>query len=146
MKLSGEQLVPASREAVYDAMLDPETLKGALPGCEKLEEIGPNEYLATMTIGVAMIKGKYDGKVKITDDVRPEGFTMHIEGKGPQGQLSGVGTVKFEALGENETKVVYDGDANVRGMLARIGSRVIQPAANMIVGKFFTELSGKVSS
>ena len=146
MKLSGEQVVPASREAVYDAMLDPETLKGALPGCEKLEEIGPNEYLATMTIGVAMIKGKYDGKVKITDDTRPEGFTMHIEGKGPQGQLSGVGTVKFESLGENETKVVYDGDANVRGMLARIGSRVIQPAANMIVGKFFAELSGKVGS
>lgn len=146
MKLSGEQVVPASREAVYDAMLDPEILKDALPGCEKLEEIGPNEYLATMTIGVAMIKGKYDGKVKITDDIRPESFTMHIEGKGPQGQLSGVGNVKFEALSENETKVVYEGDANVRGMLARIGSRVIQPAANMIVGKFFAELSGKVSS
>lgn len=146
MKLSGEQTVPASREAVYDAMLDPETLKGALPGCEKLEEIGPNEYLATMIIGVAMIKGKYDGKVKITDDTRPEGFTMHIEGKGPQGQLSGVGTVKFEAISDNETKVIYDGDANVRGMLARIGSRVIQPAANMIVGKFFSELSGKIKA
>ena len=146
MKLSGEQTVPASREAVYDAMLDPETLKSALPGCEKLEEVGPNEYLATMTIGVAMIKGKYDGKVKITDDNRPEGFTMHIEGKGPQGQMSGVGTVKFEAISENETKVVYDGDANVRGMLARIGSRVIQPAANMIVGKFFGELTSKMQA
>ncbi len=145
MKLSGEQIVPASREAVYDAMLDPETLKGALPGCESLEEVGPNEYLATMTIGVAMIKGKYDGKVKITDDTRPEAFTMHIEGKGPQGQISGVGTVRFEAVSENETKVIYDGDANVRGMLARIGSRVIQPAANMIVGKFFTELAGKLA-
>ena len=145
MKLSGEQIVPASREAVYDAMLDPETLKGALPGCEKLEEVGPNEYLATMTIGVAMIKGKYDGKVKITDDTRPEGFTMHIEGKGPQGQLSGVGNVRFEEVSETETKVIYDGDASVRGMLARIGSRVIQPAANMIVGKFFTELTTKIS-
>ncbi len=146
MKLSGEQTVPASREAVYDAMLDPETLKDALPGCEKLEEVGPNEYLATMTIGVAMIKGKYDGKVKITDENRPESFTMHIEGKGPQGQLSGVGTVNFEELGETETKVIYDGDAKVRGMLARIGSRVIQPAANMIVGKFFTELTNKMQA
>lgn len=146
MKLSGDKVVPASREAVYDAMLDPATLKDALPGCEKLEEIGPDEYQAVMTIGVAMIKGKYDGKVKITDQTRPEGFTMHIEGKGPQGQLSGVGTVKFEALGENETRVIYDGDASVRGMLARIGSRVIQPAANMIVGKFFTELTQKMEA
>ncbi|MCA9834088.1 MAG: carbon monoxide dehydrogenase subunit G [Thermomicrobiales bacterium] len=144
MKLSGDQIIPASQEAVYDAMLDPETLKGALPGCEALEEIGPNEYKAAMTIGVAMIKGKYDGHVKITDAVRPESFTMHIEGKGPQGQISGVGTVRFEAVSENETKVIYDGDATVRGMLARIGARVVQPAANMIVGKFFTELAGKL--
>lgn len=145
MKLSGEQTVPASREAVYDAMLNPDVLKGALPGCEKLEEVGPNEYLATMTIGVAMIKGKYDGKVKITDENRPESFTMHIEGKGPQGQLSGVGSLRFEEISENETKVIYDGDAQVRGMLARIGSRVIAPAANMIVGKFFTELTNSMS-
>jgi len=144
MKLSGDHVVPASRETVYDAMLDPETLKSTLPGCEKLEETGPNEYLASMVIGVAMIKGKYDGKVKITDENRPESFSMHIEAKGPQGQLSGVGNIRFEALGQNETKVIYDGDATVRGMLARIGSRVVQPAANMIVGKFFSELSGKV--
>lgn len=146
MKLSGEQIVPASRETVYDAMLDPETLKGALPGCENLEEIGPNEYLATMTIGVAMIKGKYDGKVKITDDTRPEGFTMHIEGKGPQGQVNGVGTIRFEEISENETKVIYDGDASVRGMLARIGSRVIQPVANKIVGGFFSDLTNKLQA
>ncbi len=144
MKLSGEQVIPANREAVYDAMLDPETLKGALPGCESLEEIGPNEYRTAMTIGVAMIKGKYEGTVKITDDVRPEGFTMHIEAKGPQGQVSGVGTLKFEVVSDTETRVIYDGDANVRGMLARIGSRVIQPAANMITGKFFQELATKL--
>lgn len=127
-------------------MLDPEILKSALPGCEELEEIGPNEYRAVMTIGVAMIKGKYDGLVKITDEVRPEGFTMHIEGKGPQGQLTGVGTLKFEEVSDSETSVIYEGDANVKGMLARIGSRVIQPAANMIVGKFFSELPAKMKA
>lgn len=145
MKLSGEQVIPAGREAVYDAMLDPETLKSALPGCELLEEIGPNEYRTEMTIGVAMIKGKYEGTVKITEAVRPDGFTMNIEAKGPQGQVTGVGTLRFEAVSDTETKVIYDGDANVRGMLARIGSRVIQPAANMITGKFFTELAGKLA-
>lgn len=127
-------------------MLDPEILKSALPGCEELEEIGPNEYRAVMTIGVAMIKGKYDGLVKITDDVRPESFTMQIEGKGPQGQLTGVGTLKFEEVSDSETTVIYEGDANVKGMLARIGSRVIQPAANMIVGKFFSELPAKMKA
>lgn len=145
MQITGEQRIAAPREQVYDAMLDPEVLKGALPGCEKLEEVGENEYIATMTIGVAMIKGKYDGKVKITDQNRPESFTMHIEGKGPQGQLGGEGQLQFEDDGDGGTIVKYAGDANVRGTLARIGSRVIQPAAKMIVGKFFESLETTVT-
>lgn len=145
MQITGEQRIAAPREQVYDAMLDPEVLKDALPGCEKLEEVGENEYIATMTIGVAMIKGKYDGKVKITDQNRPESFIMHIEGKGPQGQLSGEGQLNFEDDGEGGTLVKYAGDANVRGTLARIGSRVIQPAAKMIVGKFFESLETTVT-
>ena len=144
MEITGEHKVPASQEATYDAMLDPEVLKGALPGCERLEEVGENEYVATMTIGVAMIKGKYDGKVKITDLNRPNSFTMHIEGKGPQGQLSGVGDLTFEAIDDQNTLVKYRGDANVRGMLARIGARVVQPATKMIVGKFFDEMTSQM--
>ena len=140
MLITGEQKIAAPREDVYDAMMDPEILKGALPGCEKLEEVGPDEYIATMTIGVAMIKGKYDGKVRITDQNRPESFTMHIEGKGPQGTVGGEGKLEFADDGEGGTIVTYSGDANVRGMLARIGGRVIQPAAKMIVGKFFEAL------
>lgn len=146
MELTGEHKVPASQEATYDAMLDPEVLKSALPGCEVLEEVGENEYIATMTIGVAMIKGKYDGKVKITDLNRPDSFTMHIEGKGPQGQINGVGDLVFEKIDDNNTLVKYKGDANVRGMLARIGSRVIQPAAKMIVGKFFESMTSTIKA
>ena len=140
MLITGEQKIAAPREAVYDAMLDPEILKEALPGCEKLEEVGPDEYIATMTIGVAMIKGKYDGKVRITDQNRPESFTMHIEGKGPQGTVGGEGKLVFTDDVDGGTLVNYSGDANVRGMLARIGGRVIQPASKMIVGKFFEAL------
>ena len=46
----------------------PETLAKALPGCEKLEAIGPNEYKATMKVGVAAIKGTFDGKVKLPEN------------------------------------------------------------------------------
>ena len=140
MHLEGEYTLPAPPEQVYQYMQDPEVLKECLPGCERLEQIGEDEYAATMTIGVAMIKGKYDGRVKISDKNEPESFTMLIEGKGPQGQVSGEGLLNFKSDGNGGTVITYAGDATVRGMLARIGSRVIQPAAKMIVGKFFEAL------
>jgi len=136
MKLSGEYTFTAPPEVIFRSMQDPDTLMACLPGCEALEEIGENEYTATMTIGVAMIKGKYNGRVKISDQVEPSSFRMLIEGKGPQGQVSGEGLIEIAESAEG-TMVTWSGDPKINGTLARIGSRVIQPAAKMIVGQFF---------
>ena len=144
MELSGEHTFSAPRQRVWDFLLDPETLRGCLPGCEALTEIGPDEYEATMKIGVAAIRGTYQGKVKITDKQAPESYAMHVEGKGPAGQISGVGKLTLVDEGER-TRVEWTGDANVRGTLARVGGRVMQPAAKMIVGQFFNCLEAKAA-
>jgi hypothetical protein len=145
MHLSGEYTFNAPPERIYQMMQDPETLKSCLPGCERLDAVGEDEYTATMTIGVAMIKGKYDGRVKISDKTEPTSFRMLIEGKGPQGQVSGEGLIEIEPH-DGGTLVKWSGDPQVRGMLARIGGRVIQPAAKMIVGQFFKCLAQSAES
>jgi carbon monoxide dehydrogenase subunit G len=139
MELVGEHTFNMPREQVYKMMLDPDVLKASLPGCEKLEAIGEDEYAATMKIGIAMIKGTFTGKVKITDKVEPESYTMHIEGSGPQGQVNGVGKLQFVDDGTSTT-VKYSGEANVTGTIARVGARMIQPAARTIAGQFFKSI------
>ncbi len=147
MDLSGEHTFTAPRARVWQFLLDPETLKQCLPGCERLVEIGPDEYQATMKIGVAAIRGTYQGRVKISDKQEPNSYRMLVEGKGGAGQVSGEGTLELTEL-ENgaQTLVRYSGTANVRGTLARVGARVMQPAAKMVVGQFFNCLAGKVGS
>src|SRR5215212_2443860 len=139
MELVGEHTFSAPRETVWRFLLDPETLRLCLPGCERLDQVGEDEFAATMKIGVAMIRGTFNGSVKITDKQEPDRYTMSVEGSGPQGQVSGVGTL--ELIDQDGTTLVrYKGDANVRGTLARVGARVVQPAAKMIVGQFFDRL------
>jgi uncharacterized protein len=145
MLLSGDHTFDAPRERVWRFMLDPDVLKSCLPGCDKLEEIGEDEYLATMTIGIAMIKGRYEGRVKISDKNEPTSYRMLVEGKGPQGQVSGEGLIEISANGDG-TLVNWSGDATVRGVLARVGGRVIQPASKMIVGQFFKCLEQRAES
>ena len=142
MELVGEHRFGAPREQVWELMLDPDVLKACLPGCEKLELVGPDEYVATMKIGISFIRGTFQGKVKITDKQEPERYTMAIEGSGPQGQVSGVGTLELVDEGE-ATLVKYQGEANVRGTLARVGARVIQPAAKTIAAQFFERMESQ---
>ena len=85
MKIEGSADIPASRDKVWAAFLDPNVLAQALPGCEKLEAVGPNEYKATMKVGVAAIKGTFEGKVKLSDLEPPHRYRMAVEGSGGPG-------------------------------------------------------------
>jgi uncharacterized protein len=146
MELSGEHRFDVPREKVWQFLLDPEVLKASLPGCEKLEAVGEDEYVATMKIGISFIKGTFTGKVKITDKNEPESYRMSVEGSGPQGQVSGVGTLELVDEGGAATIVRYKGDANVRGSLARVGARMILPAAKTIVGQFVTRMEKEATA
>jgi carbon monoxide dehydrogenase subunit G len=46
MKGEGSYAMPA----VWEAFLDPERLRQAIPGCEKLEKVGEDEYKATVEV------------------------------------------------------------------------------------------------
>lgn len=144
MEISGEHRFAAPRARVWALLLDPSILQQCLPGAEELTEVGPEEYEARMKIGVAAIRGTYQGKIKIVDKNEPDSYRMVVEGKGPAGQISGEAEMVLSEDGD-ATIVHWSGKANVRGTLARVGGRVMQPAAKMIVGQFFSCLEGKAS-
>ena len=143
MELSGEHHFAAPRERVWQLLLDPSVLQQCLPGVENFVEVRPEEYEATMKIGVAAIRGTYQGRVKITEKDEPNSYRMAVEGKGPAGQISGDAVMELSD-DEGGTLVNWSGNANVRGTLARVGGRVMQPAAKMIVGQFFNCLESKI--
>jgi carbon monoxide dehydrogenase subunit G len=144
MQLTGEHTFDAPREVVWKFLMDPAVLEACLPGAEGMTEVGPDEYTATMKVGIAMIKGTFNGKVKILDKVEPSSYRMEVEGSGPQGQVSGSGTLEL-IMQDNQTTVRYNGEANIRGTIARVGARMIQPAARQIVGQFFGCLESKAT-
>src|SRR5207302_5065779 len=82
MKLEGSYDVAAPRAKVWEAFLDPKQLRKAIPGCEKLEALGPDEFKATLKIGVAAVKGTFEGKVRLADKKPPESYRLVAEGSG----------------------------------------------------------------
>ena len=145
MTLNGSYRISAPRQAVWAALMDPEVLKKCLPGCEKLDPVGPDAYRAHMKVGIAAIKGSYQGSVSIHEKVAPEKFRMVVEGKGAPGFLRGEGSFELAEEG-SETVLRYQGTAQVGGMIAAVGQRLVQGAARMVVRKFFEALSSHLAS
>jgi len=121
-------------------MQDPEVLARAIPGCESLERIGPDEYRMKMKMALASLSGAFEGKVRITEQNPPHSFRLVVEGTGRVGFVKGDGLLKLTPAAEN-TEVAYDGDAQIGGTMAAVGQRLIDGTAKMMIKKFFDKLA-----
>ena len=145
MKIEGSADIPAPREKVWAAFLDPDILAQALPGCEKLEAIGENEYKATMKVGVAAIKGTFEGKVKLSDLEPPNRYRMAVEGSGGPGFVRGEAGMQMSDV-DGGTKVSYDADVQVGGLIASVGQRMLGGVTKMMLDQFFTKMTELLTS
>jgi uncharacterized protein len=144
MKIEGTYMIAAPRETVWQHLLNPESLAKSLPGCEKLEPQPDGSFHAEMKVGIAAVKGSYHGRVEILDPVPPERFRMKVEGKGTGGFLKAEGTLTLLGTG-SETLVGYSGEAQVGGVIASVGQRLVQGAARQIVQNFFQAFAKQVA-
>ena len=143
MKIQGSHKISAEREAVYRQLLDPEALARALPGCEKLTPNPDGSYQAVMKVGVAAVKGTYQGRVEIPDRKPPERFRMRVNAQGKGSFLKGEGEVVLSGS-DGETTVSYSGETQVGGLLAAVGQRMIQAASRQIVSQFFQAFARQI--
>jgi carbon monoxide dehydrogenase subunit G len=136
MKVTGTATLNASRAKVWDALNDPAVLVRTIPGCQQLEQIGPDSYRMTISAGVASIKGTYQGEVSLTDQDQPGSFMLRASGAGAPGTVSADVKVTL-AETDGSTQLAYDADAIVGGMIGGVGQRVLSGVAKKTAGEFF---------
>jgi carbon monoxide dehydrogenase subunit G len=125
LEMSGEYVLPQSREKVYAALNDAEILKKCIPGCEELVKESDNEFAAVVKLSVGPVSARFKGKVRLEDLDPPNGYRIAGEGEGGvAGFAKGGATVKLTEVPEG-TKLTYQAEANVGGKIAQLGQRLL---------------------
>src|SRR6266550_3493921 len=140
MEIEGTVALPAAPAAVWALLTNPASLARLLPGCERLEPDGPDRYKAAVKFGIAAISGKYAGTIEFAEKNPPNSMRMKLSGKGIPGFVDGVGHIELAEKG-GQTELRYTGEAQVGGMIASVGQRMIEGAARKIVDQFFAAAS-----
>jgi carbon monoxide dehydrogenase subunit G len=163
MKVTGSAVVHAPPDRVWAAITDPDVLAGVIPGCEGLTALAPDRFRLVVTLGVASIKGSYTGEVSFTDMVAPRpsaspggltpggrapggvtsnsgGLTLRASGSGAPGTIDTRVAVTLAGLGDATTRIDYDADAIVGGMVGGVGQRVLAAVAKRTADAFFAAI------
>jgi hypothetical protein len=145
MKIAGEYLFEGPQDIVWEALMDPNVLASALPGCEKLERVGEDEYEGALEIRIGPVQGAFKGKVKLSDIRKPDSYTMRVDGQGASGFVNATGHLKLRP--ENGgTHADYEGDAQIGGRLAAVGQRLVESSARSVIKQSLDGLNEAVKA
>ena len=144
MKLKISNVVPANRDRVFAALVNPDVLRRSIPGCEAWTPLGSDTYEATLKIGLAGLKGTYTGKAAIREQRPPDALTLSFEGKGGPGFVRGSAVIALTADAD-ATRVAADADVHVGGVIAAVGSRLVEAGAKKLADDFFRRLAVELS-
>ena len=139
MKLSVTYAFKAQQEKVFAALVEPAVLQKCIDGCEKMEKTGEDIYAAHLKIGVAGIKGSYVGNIRIEEKNPPESFTLQADGKGSPGWVKGTAKIQISPKGDG-SELQCESEGQVGGVIAAVGSRLVEAAAKKMLGEFFRKL------
>jgi uncharacterized protein len=145
MKIQGEHVFDAPRDAVWEAVLDPDVLTRVLPGCEDFREVGDNEYEGVLKIKVGPVQGKFNGKVKLSDLKAPESYHLDLDGKGAPGFVNGQGELRLADEG-GKTRLHYEVDAKVGGRIASVGQRLLDSTTRVITRQALEGLDAQIAA
>jgi uncharacterized protein len=144
VKISGSYTIDAPRDEVWAALNDIDVLARVVPGCERLEQTGDNEYEGTVKIGIQSIRGTYSGRIRLEDIQPPSHYKLVASGKSANGVVDGAGTVDLEEQ-DGKTLLRYGGDAQIGGVLASVGQRLIEGASKQLINQSLKALTEQVA-
>jgi uncharacterized protein len=136
LDISGERTLSADRQRVWDALHDPDVLKAAIPGCEQLEPAGDDSYELTVNVGISAIKGRYSGRITLSESNPLDSYRLVARGSGMAGSAEGDAVISLSEDGEG-TLLRYEASVKASGAMARLGTRLISGAARMMADRFF---------
>ena len=140
MRLEGTHEFRAPREAVFDALTDPELVAETMPGIERLELQDDDHWTASVKLPVAP-------RVKIAFEVQerrePEHARLHAHGKSLGASITL--DTSFDLAGEDgRTEMRYVAELALGGMLGRLGEPTLRPIAARQLDKLLRGVERRV--
>lgn len=140
MNVNGEYRLPAPREAVWEALHDPETLRSCIPGCDEFRRTGPDVYEGRITTQVGAVITTFSGRIVVSDEDFPRGWALSAHLQSPTaGYADGEASVTLTAEGFG-TVLGYRARIDPGGRMASVGNRLLHGVAIRMANEFFARL------
>jgi carbon monoxide dehydrogenase subunit G len=138
MEFSGTEIVAASVEKAWAYLADVNKVVACAPGFQSLEVLEPEHWKALVAVRIGPIKATF--AMDLTRPVlrQPDLMVVKVRGKAPGSAMDLEGRMGLTVLAEDQTRMNWLAQVAVSGVLAKIGTGLMNTMAEGLTRQFFT--------
>jgi uncharacterized protein len=142
--MQGSRALAVTQQQAWDALNHPAVLKACIPGCDKFESTGENQYAIGLAVKIGPVAARFAGKVSLSDIKPPDSYTIGFDGQGgAAGFGKGNAQVTLTPQGTG-CELAYTVHAQVGGKIAQLGQRLVDGAAKSMAEDFFKRFDAEM--
>lgn len=138
--------VRTTKDQLWAAISDPETLTACVPGAEDIDRVSTRRYTVDITRGVSHLTVSLSGEFEFVELSEPDwvvvsGFA-HDTKTGSDFDV--LAAMELESVDEETTELAYTADVSFTGGVASLGTGLLRPIVHRDVDAYFQNLRSAV--
>ena len=134
----------APRSVVWSFLLNPQDIAPFFPDLQSLDVLSPDSFKAKVKVGVSVVRGTMDFEFKVADKVPRSSAKLIGTGRGVGSTVDIQTKFDLEDAGAG-TKVSWAADVNVGGIMAGLGSKLLNSTSGKMVEQVIEKLKNKLN-
>ncbi len=144
MHLEGSFDSRAPRNVVWGFLLNPQDIAPCFPDLQSLEVLTPDSFKAKVKVGMSVVRGTMDFEFKVMDKVPTNSAKLVGTGRGVGSNVDIETKFDLSDAGSG-TKVTWGADMKISGIMAGLGSKLLDSTSARMVEQVIENLKSKLS-
>ena len=146
MRFQGDVTIEAPRERAWDFLTDPRQVSQCGPDLQSLQIVDDQRFTVVVRTGVGPVKGTFTFAVTWLERQAPERARVQARGKLPGSAVDMETLMVLSEAGAAETSLHWEADVSVKGLIASVGARLLQGAADKTTRELFACIKARLET
>jgi carbon monoxide dehydrogenase subunit G len=137
MQFGGRYLIGAGREKVWQALNDAAVLRAVIPGCNRIEWVGPDSLVLEIKVNLGLVQPVFTGELLLSDVIPAERYRLVGRGRGGLLGRAEAGADITLADAQGGTVLDFAAAGGASGQIMNLGKALIGHSARRVIDGFF---------
>lgn len=144
LEFSGSPEIDAGRDHVWNRLIDLEFVASCVTDVDEVRAIDHTHFQVLTGVRFGIFRFRFRVNVGL-HDVVPYSASMTADAHAPGAHVTANTSIRLDPLGETRTRLRWEAVADLEGVIAKIGARLLEKEGRETIEEFWREFAHRTA-